>query len=65
MEKVHEERLVQMAPEAKNRIFLLKELGGITEGGLDVEDPIGKSMDFYVATLAVIREAVEKVSGII
>jgi len=65
MEKLHEERLLQMAPEVKNRLFLLKEFAKISTNNMDIEDPIGKSMEFYERTFKVISEAVERVAQII
>ena len=47
MERLHEERILQIAPEAKNRVFLLKEFAKINDNNLDIADPIGRSMEFY------------------
>jgi len=65
MEKVHEEEVLAQAPEAKNRVFLLKEFAKIKDDSLDIEDPIGRSIDFYGQTFRVIKEAVERVAEII
>ncbi len=65
MEKLHEEKVLEMAPEAKNRVFLLKEFAKIDDDNLDIEDPIGKSMEFYTGTLSVIKQAVERISKVI
>jgi protein-tyrosine-phosphatase len=65
MEKLHEQRLLQLAPEVKNRLFLLKEFAKISTNNMDIEDPIGKPIEFYERTLAVISEAVERVAQII
>jgi len=65
MERFHEERVLQMVPEAKNRVFLLKEFAKIKDNNLDIEDPIGKDEVFYRQTFAVIKEAIERVSEII
>jgi protein-tyrosine phosphatase len=65
MEKAHEDIVLQMSAEAKNRVFLLKEFAKIDDNNLHIEDPIGKSREFYERTMAVIKEAVEKVSKII
>ena len=65
MEKGHQERMLHMAPEAKNRIYLLKEFAHIEDGTFDIDDPIGKSMDFYARTLAMIRQAVERISALL
>jgi len=65
MEKAHEDAVLRIAPEVKNRVFLLKEFAKINDGHLDIADPIGKPLDFYEKTLASIKEAVERVSNII
>ncbi len=65
MEHLHEERILELAPEVKNRVFLLKEFAKINDSHLDVADPIGKSKEFYVQTFAVIKEAIEKIVKLI
>jgi len=65
MEKIHEEHILRMAPEVKNRLFLLKEFAKIDDSDLSIPDPIGKPLDTYTRTLAVIKEAVEKVSNLL
>ncbi|MBM3245658.1 MAG: threonylcarbamoyl-AMP synthase, partial [Candidatus Omnitrophica bacterium] len=60
MEKLHEERVLQVAPEVKNRVFLLKEFAKIGDMNLNIEDPIGQPVDFYEKTLDVIKESVER-----
>jgi tRNA threonylcarbamoyl adenosine modification protein (Sua5/YciO/YrdC/YwlC family) len=65
MEKLHEDIVLQLAPQVKNRVFLLKEFAKIDDSNLDIEDPIGKSREFYEQTFVIIKEAVEKVSKII
>jgi protein-tyrosine-phosphatase len=83
MEKLHEDKILEMAPEAKNRLFLLKEFANparntyanslekisngtkISDDNLDIEDPIGKSMEFYAEIFATIKQAVERISKII
>ncbi len=65
MEKRHESRVLELAPEVKNRLFLLKEFAKIKGSDLDIDDPIGMSEDFYSRTYATIKEAVEKVSQLI
>lgn len=65
MERLHEKRILEICPEAKNRLFLLKEFARMDDDDLDILDPIGKPLEFYENTLYVIRQAVEKVSTII
>ena len=65
MERVHESAILKLAPEVKNRVFLLKEFAKIDENNLDIEDPMGKSTEFYEKTFASIKEALERVSKLI
>ncbi|MFH0826344.1 MAG: L-threonylcarbamoyladenylate synthase [Candidatus Omnitrophota bacterium] len=65
MEKLHEEKILEMAPQVKNRLFLLKEFAKIEGNHLDIPDPIGKSFEFYEKTFDLIRETVERVAQII
>lgn len=65
MEKVHEDRILQLAPEVKNRVFLLKEFAKINDSNLDISDPIGKPIEFYEQTYSTIKESIERISNII
>jgi L-threonylcarbamoyladenylate synthase len=65
MERLHEQRLLDLYPPLKNRLFLLKEFARVTDFELDIPDPIGRTKEFYEETFAIIEEAVEKVSKII
>lgn len=65
MEKIHEERILQLAPEAKNRLFLLKEFARINESNLNIADPIGGTRQFYEEVFFTIKGAVERISKII
>ena len=65
MEHFHEQRLLQMVPEAKNRVFLLKEFAKIKDNSLDIEDPIGMDEVFYQETFDIIKEAIQRISEII
>ncbi|MFH1441398.1 MAG: L-threonylcarbamoyladenylate synthase [Candidatus Omnitrophota bacterium] len=65
MEQLHEQRILQIAPELKNRVFLLKEFVKKRDTNLDIEDPIGQPIEFYEQVFAVIKEAVEKIIEII
>ncbi|MBU1726775.1 MAG: threonylcarbamoyl-AMP synthase [Candidatus Omnitrophica bacterium] len=67
MERIHEQRILTLAPAVKNRVFLLKEFAkiGDTDSGFDIEDPIGHDNEFYEKTFLVIKEAVERVSNLI
>ncbi|MFC1657913.1 L-threonylcarbamoyladenylate synthase [Candidatus Omnitrophota bacterium] len=61
MEKMHEERILEMVPQAKTKLFLLKEFAKIEDGSLDIRDPIGRSAEFHEQTFFVIKEAIERV----
>lgn len=66
MERMHEERIAQLAPQAKTRVFLLKEFAKIEDtGSTSIEDPIGNSLEFYERTFDIIKEAVNRVVEII
>jgi tRNA threonylcarbamoyl adenosine modification protein (Sua5/YciO/YrdC/YwlC family) len=65
MEKLHEKRILELVPEAKNRLFLLKEFAKINNNELDIADPIGRPYEFYAQTLGIIKEAIEIISNFI
>jgi len=65
MEKIHEEKILQFAPEAKNRLFLLKEFARINDSNLNIADPIGGTFEFYQEIFSTIKDAVERISKII
>jgi tRNA threonylcarbamoyl adenosine modification protein (Sua5/YciO/YrdC/YwlC family) len=65
MDRMHEESVLKLAPEVKDRLFLLKEFAKINDNDLNIADPIGKPLSFYEMTFAIIKEAVERVSNII
>ena len=65
MEKIHEEEIVKIAPDAKNRVFLLKEFAKINDEDLDIHDPLGHSLDYYENIYYTIKEAVERISAIL
>jgi tRNA threonylcarbamoyl adenosine modification protein (Sua5/YciO/YrdC/YwlC family) len=65
MEKIHEDRIIQMAPWVAKRLFLLKEFARVNDNNLNIPDPIGKSAEFYALTLGIIRDAVDKVCQLI
>ncbi len=65
MERAQEERVLQIAPEAKNRVFLLKEFAKIDDNNLDIPDPILRSTEIYEQTYAVIKAAIERIIDII
>ncbi|MCX5668572.1 MAG: L-threonylcarbamoyladenylate synthase [Candidatus Omnitrophica bacterium] len=65
MENVHEDKILQLVPEVKNRLFLLKEFAKINESNLDITDPAGSSLEFYQDTFLTIKDAVERISKIL
>ncbi|MDI6758824.1 MAG: L-threonylcarbamoyladenylate synthase [Candidatus Omnitrophota bacterium] len=65
MEKIHEKRILEEAPDVKNRLFLLKEFAKIDDNNLDILDPIAASEEFYEETYMIIKQAVERVNEII
>ena len=65
MESMHENRILQLAPEVGNRLFLLKEFAKMDDSNLDIVDPIGGSLEFYENTFHTIKDAVERISKII
>jgi protein-tyrosine-phosphatase len=65
MERAHEKEILKIVPEAKNRVFLLREFAKIEGNELDIADPMGKSLDFYEQTFINIQEALERVIKLI
>lgn len=65
MEDIHEQKILQFAPEAKNRLFLLKEFAKINDTHLNITDPVGGDARVYQQVFATIKDAVERVSKII
>jgi len=65
MERIHEECILQLAPEVKNRVFLLKEFAKIDDKDLNIPDPIGRPTEFYAVTLMIIKDAINRIVKII
>jgi tRNA threonylcarbamoyl adenosine modification protein (Sua5/YciO/YrdC/YwlC family) len=65
MERRHEEGVLEIAPQAKNRVFLLKEFAKIKDNDLDIADPISKSDEFYTGIFSLIKDAVDTVAKLI
>ena len=65
MEKIHEEEILKIAPDAKNRVFLLKEFAKIRDDDLEIHDPLGHTLDYYENIYYIIKEAVERISGVL
>jgi tRNA threonylcarbamoyl adenosine modification protein (Sua5/YciO/YrdC/YwlC family) len=65
MEDLHEDQILALVPEAKNRLFLLKEFARINDSNLNVADPAGSTLEFYRDTYLTIKDAVERISKIL
>ena len=65
MQRMHEEKILEMVPEARTRLFLLKEFAKIQDGSLDIRDPIGRPVDFHKQTFSTIKQAVDRVVKIL
>jgi len=65
MEELHREKALELAPQVKNRLFLLKEFAKIDVGFPDIPDPIGGTGEIYNNTFSVIKEAVDRIAKII
>lgn len=65
MEKSHEEKILEIAPMAKERIFLVKEFAKMADTELDVVDPIGGSEELYEEVFKTIKQAVTKIAELI
>jgi len=60
MERRHKEAILEMAPEVKNRVFLLKEFAG-EKKNLDIPDPIGQPEEAYRSRLQEIKGCLVKI----
>ncbi len=65
MEKVHKECIGSMYPDAIRKTYFLKEFRRLDDFHVsenpDIPDPIGRGIDTYRRTCAVIRESVERI----
>lgn len=65
MEKQHQEKILQRAPQAKGKVYLLKEFGqdnnSSQQEDLDIPDPIGKPLEFYQKCFTIIKEEIERI----
>jgi tRNA threonylcarbamoyl adenosine modification protein (Sua5/YciO/YrdC/YwlC family) len=65
MERLHEAKVLALAPQVKNRLFLLREFTRTDGSDLDLPDPIGRPVEVYEEVFAVIREALQKIIEIV
>ena len=64
MERIHKQEILNRLPNAKKKVFLLREYAGAPSNyaaDIEVPDPIAKPMDVYESCFQLIQEAVEKV----
>ncbi|MFH1578225.1 MAG: L-threonylcarbamoyladenylate synthase [Candidatus Omnitrophota bacterium] len=59
MERMHEQKILELAPEAKTRLFLLKEFVNTNDNSLDIVDPIGHSAGFHEQTFSLIKQGID------
>lgn len=65
MERFQEESILGRNALLKNRVYLFKEFSQFSQGGLEIEDPIGKGMDVYKRVFSDIKGVVEKLEGLV
>lgn len=69
MEDMHKDFVLRLAPEAAGKTHLLKEFGSDNKRkypqGSGVPDPIGKPIDFYKLSLAIIKEEARRISELV
>ncbi len=60
MEPGHRDRVLDMIPEAKNKIYLLREFSSESNRKTgSIGDPIGKSLEFYREIFEIIKDSIE------
>ena len=65
MEQHHLEEILRRVPEAKGKVYLLKQFGvpSVPESeDPNIPDPIGKPAEVYEVCFATIRESVERIA---
>ena len=65
MDNIQERRILQLAPDAEKRVYLLKEFAKLADNDLNITDPIGQGIDYYEKVFYTIKEAVGKVAGLL
>ncbi len=65
MDAVQQARVLEIAANIRNRLYLLKEFAKIANSDLNIFDPIGRGEDFYERTFYMIKDAVEKIATLI
>ena len=62
MSGVHKDFILNMMPEAKDKVFLYNEFAGIKGGSEDIEDPIGQPLSTYKVVRDRIKQATEAIA---
>ncbi|MEW6008823.1 MAG: L-threonylcarbamoyladenylate synthase [Candidatus Omnitrophota bacterium] len=68
MEKVHEEHILSMEPQAKKRLYLLREFSldePAEKTELEIVDPIGKSFETYQECFSIIKQSIERLKKLL
>ena len=59
MESAHKNRIIIMSPDTQDKIFFLREFSSEKTKNIFIDDPIGKSIEFYREVSAVIKNSTE------
>jgi protein-tyrosine-phosphatase len=59
MESAHREKIVQLEPNAGSKVMLL---GGYPDREMEIEDPMGRSIEFYRQTALLLKAAILRVA---
>jgi protein-tyrosine-phosphatase len=65
MERMHKDMVLQMAPAAKDKVFLLTQFASshnVAVKEMDIPDPIRMSSHFYKNVLGIIRDCVKNIA---
>ena len=65
MDSIQERCILQLAPDAGKKVYLLKEFAKLVDSDLNITDPIGQGIDYYKKVFYTIKEAVGKVAGLL
>jgi protein-tyrosine-phosphatase len=67
MTRTHRDAVQMMFPEAREKVFVLREflVGPDADFDLDVSDPIGGSLEEYIRTRNLIKEALDSVTNFV
>ena len=60
MEPYHKEKVLNLAPDAKNKVYLLRQFSSEKKhNNLFISDPIGRPIEFYKEVFKVIKDSIE------